>query len=340
MAKILVTGGAGYIGSHTVLSLIESGYEVVVLDNLERGYQEAINRVEELTGQSIKLANVDLRDIEAMKATLAEHKDAQAVVHFAAYKSVGEADREPEKYFNNNVVGSLNLLSAMREAGVNKIVFSSTSAIYGDSEVLPMHERLPIKPKNAYGQSKATVEWMIQDFANAYQFSAVILRYFNAAGAHPSGQIGEDPKLSGNVIPMIMQTLVGTREQFVLYGDAFATADGTQERDYIHVMDLASGHVAAVKKLEQEEQGRHWTFNLGTGEATSNKTLMSIAQEVSGKHLSYRVEPPRQGDPLVTVSDPTLAKEGLDWKSQKSMREIIEDQWRWVSMNPEGYNLG
>lgn len=335
MAKILVTGGAGYIGSHTVLALIESGYEVVVLDNLERGYSEAINRVGTLTGKQIMLVNVDLRDMGRLSEVINEHKDATAVVHFAAYKNVGEADREPERYFYNNVVGSLNLLTAVKNAGIKSFVFSSTSAVYGDSDVLPMHENLPIQPKNAYGQSKATVEWMIKDFANAYGMSAVVLRYFNAAGAHPSGQIGEDPKLSGNVIPMIMQTLIGTRDEFVLFGDTFATADGTQERDYIHVMDLAAGHVAAVEKLGRESGV--WTFNLGTGNSTSNKNLISISEEISGMKLKYRSEPPREGDPLITVSDPSQARMQLGWEAKKNIREIVEDQWRWVSMNPQGY---
>lgn len=335
MSKILVTGGAGYIGSHTVLALIESGYEVVVLDNLERGYAESIRRVESITNKQIELCKVDLREAEPLQRAVGRHKDAICVVHFAAYKNVGEADREPEKYFYNNVVGSLNLLEAMKSNGIKSIVFSSTSAVYGDSEILPMHEQLPIQPKNAYGQSKATVEWMIQDYVHAYGMSGIALRYFNAAGAHPSGKIGEDPKLSGNVIPLIMQTMIGKRSEFVLYGDHFPTADGTQERDYIHVMDLASGHVAAVNKLT-DQQG-YFIYNLGTGQANSNKTLIRITEEIAHMKLVYRVDPPRSGDPVITVSDPSRAKNELGWQAKYSIHQIIEDQWRWVSMNPDGY---
>ncbi len=335
MGKIIVTGGAGYIGSHTVLGLLNAGYDVVVIDNLKRGYEESIRRVETLTGKRIDLEKMSLDNVEGLNQVLTKNNDASCVVHFAAYKNVGEAEKNPDMYFGNNVIGSLNLLNAMKANNIKSIVFSSTSAVYGDSLVLPMHENLPIQPKNAYGQSKATVEWMIQDYVKAYGMSGIALRYFNAAGADESGQIGEDPRLSGNVIPLIMQTLVGKREEFVLYGDEFPTQDGTQERDYIHVMDLASGHVAAVERLSHT-QG-YSVYNLGTGVAISNKKLIEISENVSGNKLNYRSDAPREGDPVITVSDPSLALAELNWKAKYDIYKIVEDQWRWVKMNPNGY---
>ncbi len=335
MGKIIVTGGAGYIGSHTVLGLLEAGHEVVVIDNLERGYEESITRVEAITGKKVDLQKMSLANVVGINQLLAKYSDATCVVHFAAYKNVGEAEKNPDIYFGNNVIGSLNLLNAMKLNGIKSIVFSSTSAVYGDSLILPMHEGLPIQPKNAYGQSKAAVEWMIQDYIRAYGMSGIALRYFNAAGAHESGQIGEDPRLSGNVIPLIMQTLVGKREEFVLYGDKFPTQDGTQERDYIHVMDLASGHLAAVERLATIEG--YGVYNLGTGIAVSNKKLIEISENVSGNKLNYRSDKPREGDPVITVSDPSHAWKDLQWKAKYDIDKIIEDQWRWVKLNPNGY---
>lgn len=337
--RILVTGGAGYIGSHTVLQLIEEGYEVVVLDNLERGYVEAMRRVEEISGKKVKLVKGDLR--RSIKEQISKIKNISAVIHFAAYKDVGEADKDPGKFYENNVLGTFNLLRCMSEFGINKFVFSSTSAIYGNAKELPITEQSPVQPLNAYGHTKAAIEWMLEDYAKSFLpaqaggLSSVRLRYFNAAGAHASGKIGEDPSFCGNVLPMIMQTLVGEREKFLLFGDKFPTEDGTQERDYIHVMDLASAHVAALRKLDEENGS--FVYNLGTGKPTSVRTLMDLCEKVSGKKLNYEVVEPRPGDPLVVYCDPKKANEELGWKAEYGIEKIVRDQWRWVIENPRGY---
>lgn len=334
MKHILVTGGCGYIGSHTVLELLNQGYNVTVFDSLERGYQQSLSRIHQLTGKEAGFCQGDLRNPQDIQTALSQFQ-IDAVIHFAAYKSVGEAQATPEAYYQNNVMGTLNLLQAMHKHQVNNIVFSSTSAVYGESDILPMHEALPFNPKNAYGKSKATVEWILEDFYNAHQISSIALRYFNAAGAHPSGQIGEDPSQTGNIIPLIMQTLVGKREKFTLYGNNHSTSDGTQERDYIHVMDLATGHLAALKKLETTPGAS--AYNLGTGNATSNQTLIALAEKITNKKLNYEVLEPRPGDPPITVCDPSKAQQELGWKATATIEDILTDNWNWVTQNPQGY---
>jgi UDP-glucose 4-epimerase len=335
MQTILVTGGAGYIGSHTVLELLDTGYQVVVLDNLERGYLEALNRVKALTNRELSFVQADLRDKDQLASVFTTHQ-INAVIHFAAYKDVGEADRDPQKFYNNNILGTKNLLDTMRDNQVKQLVFSSTSAVYGNSEQLPMTEDLPVAPLNAYGHTKAAIEWMLTDYSHSYQLNAVSLRYFNAAGAHPSGQIGEDPSHTGNVLPMITQTLVGRRKQFLLFGDQFATPDGTQQRDYIHVMDLATGHIAALNKL-QTDQG-YFIYNLGTGQPSSVKQLINLAQQISGRQLNYTVADPRPGDPLTVYCDPQQANKDLNWTAQYDIEAIISHQWNWATNNPNGYS--
>lgn len=332
--RILVTGGAGYIGSHTALQLIEEGYEVVVLDNLERGFEEAVRRVEKLTGKKTEFRKADLRNPYEIREVVKEF-EFYAVIHFAAYKDVGEADKDPEKFYENNVIGTFNLLKCMREFEVNKIVFSSTSAVYGNSKELPLTEESPIQPLNAYGRSKSAIEWMMDDYYKSFKFNSARLRYFNAAGAHPSGKIGEDPSYCGNVLPMIMQTLVGEREKFLLFGDQFETKDGTQERDYIHVMDLATAHIAALRKLDEEEGS--YVYNLGTGKPTSVRTLIDLCQKEAGRELNFEVTNPRPGDPLVVYCDPQKANDELNWRAQYKVEEIVRDQWRWVYENPQGF---
>lgn len=332
--NILVTGAGGYIGSHAALELLNQGHHVIGFDSLERGYQTAIRRIEHLANQQITFIKGDLLNTHDLKQVFSDHP-IDAVIHFAAYKDVGEADKSPEKYYRNNVFGTLNLLQAMVDHQVSKIVFSSTSAVYGDSDVIPMHEDLPRKPKNAYGKSKATVEWILEDYYKSYNFSAIALRYFNAAGAHPSGQIGEDPRRCGNLIPLVLQTLIGQREKFLLYGNQFPTPDGTQQRDYIHVMDLATGHAAALKKLDQPGFN---VYNLGTGTANSCLQIIKLAEKTSGLKLTYEIAPPRPGDPVTTLSDPTKAQVDFGWKAQYTIEDIISHQWNWVKQNPSGYN--
>lgn len=330
---ILVTGGAGYIGSHTVLELLNQGYKVVVFDSLERGYQTALHRIEQITGHSAEFFHGNLQMPHDLKQVFSKY-EIEAVIHFAAYKDVGEADKAPEKYYRNNVFGTLNLLDAMVEHDIKKIVFSSTSAVYGDSLVLPMHEGLPVQPKNAYGKSKAAVEWILADYFRSYGMSSVALRYFNAAGAHISSKLGEDPRRSGNIIPLIMQTLIGQREKFLLYGNDFPSPDGTQQRDYIHVMDLATGHLAALKKLNDPG---FYVYNLGTGQSNSNLQIIELSEKIAGQKLTYDIVPPRPGDPVTTVSDPTKAKAELGWQAQYTISDIITHQWNWVKNNPKGY---
>ena len=334
---VLVTGGAGYIGSHTVLQLLKADYPVVVVDNFSRGYEEALRRVARLANKQFDWHKIDLSDQSGLTQLMQDYP-VETVIHFAAFKNVGEADQKPELYYQNNVINSLHLLQAMNQAGVKQIVFSSTSAVYGDADEIPMHENLPVKPRNAYGHSKATVEWMITDYCHSYGMKAVCLRYFNAAGADFSGEIGEDPSLTGNIIPVLMQVLIGKREKFFLFGNQYDTPDGTQMRDYIHVNDLADGHLAAMKALADMPAGQAEMVNLGTGQATSNQQLMQLVEQVSGRKLKYEVTDPRPGDPVITVSAVDKARKLLGWQAQYNIEQIIKSQWQWVQKYPDGYH--
>ncbi len=330
MKKILVTGGAGYIGSITLMQLLDKDYEICVVDNLERGYQEALDRVKKLSGKTFRFEKCDVRDKDKMSEIFTSF-NPEAVVHFASYKSVGEAEKEPEKYFDNNLGGMMVLLELMSEFGVRKIIFSSTAAVYGNG-IMPLSEDSPTNPLNAYGGSKLEMEKLAKDYVEK-GISTVALRYFNAVGAHISGELGEDPSRSTNLLPLVMQTLVGRRAEVLLFGNKFNTTDGSQERDYIDVYDLARAHVLA---LEKDIKGFE-AINLSTGNPTSCLEVFKKSEEISGKKLNYRVTEPRAGDPevLYAISDKALWL--LNWKPVKTINDSITDQWRWTEKNPDGY---
>ena len=325
--KILVTGGAGYIGSHTVLELLNAGHQVCVFDSLEKSTLKNLDEIKLMTRKEIAFVKGDLLSYDL--ASLLKEQSTDAVIHFAGYKNAGESVKEPSKYHRTNVHGTFVLLEAMRECKVNKIVFSSSCAIYGNPEKLPISEELLPNPISAYGKSKLMVEYMLKDYATAYGISSVALRYFNAAGAHESAKIGEEVKATGNIIPLIMENLLGRKIGFTLFGDKFNTQDGTQERDYVHVTDLAIGHLKALEKL-QNSKG-FFFYNLGTGTPISNKRLIELSENVSGKKLVYTVSEPRAGDPEFVFADPSKANHELVWTPKYSIEEIIKTAWNWHS---------
>ena len=334
--RVLLTGGAGYIGSHTALVLIERGHEVVVLDDFSNSSAEAVRRVEELTGTAIPVIEADLADRAAANAALTG-VEFDAVIHFAGLKAVGESVAEPTRYYRVNIDSTLTLLDLMRERGVENLVFSSSATVYGDPETSPIDEtqRAGVGLTNPYGWSKFMNEQIIRDAQHAWpELSAVLLRYFNPVGAHPSGRIGEDPAgIPNNLMPFIAQVAVGARERLSVFGDRYETADGTGVRDYIHVMDLAEGHVAA---LEQAAAGVR-TYNLGSGTGSSVLEVVRAFEEASGRPVPYTIAPPRAGDVAEVVADPALANAELSWRTTRTLAEACRDSWAWQSANPGGY---
>lgn len=327
--KVLVTGGAGYIGSHTVLELLKNDYQVIVYDSLETSTKANLDEVEKLTKKTIEFVQGDTLDGQKLTQTIEQYKP-EAVVHFAGYKNAGESVINPEKYYRNNVMGTFNVLNVMKQAGVNKFVFSSTSAVYGDQpDKLPYTETTQPLPISPYGKSKLQVEFILQDYFIAYGISSVALRYFNAAGADFSCKIGEEVKSTANIIPLIMENLLKRKTGFSLFGDKYNTKDGTQERDYIHVTDLARGHIKAIEKL-LKDQG-HFVYNLATGFPSSNKTLITLSEQVSGKKLQVNIVEPRAGDPVIVYANATKAKNELDWKAKYNVEQIIKSAWNWHS---------
>lgn len=325
---ILVTGGAGYIGSHTVAELLEQGKEVVVIDNLQTGHKDAL-----LGG---KLYEGDLRDKELLKRLFAEN-EIEAVIHFAANSLVGESMKDPVKYFDNNVYGTLCLLEAMDKANVRKIVFSSTAATYGEPEKVPIEESDPTHPTNVYGETKLTMERMMAWFDQVLDIKYVALRYFNAAGAHASGKIGEDHDPETHLVPLILQAAIGQRDSIKIFGDDYNTPDGTCIRDYIHVSDLADAHLRAVEYLLGG--GDSDVFNLGSGQGFSVKEMIEAVREVTGRDFPVQVTPRRAGDPAVLVASSDKARSVLGWKpSRDNLQDIIGSAWGWHSNHPEGYN--
>lgn len=325
---ILVTGGAGYIGSHTVAELLEQGKEVVVIDNLQTGHKDAL-----LGG---KLYEGDLRDKELLKRLFAEN-EIEAVIHFAANSLVGESMKDPVKYFDNNVYGTLCLLEAMDKANVRKIVFSSTAATYGEPGKVPIEESDPTHPTNVYGETKLTMERMMAWFDQVLGIKYVALRYFNAAGAHASGKIGEDHDPETHLVPLILQAALGQRDSIKIFGDDYITPDGTCIRDYIHVSDLADAHLRAVEYLLGG--GDSDVFNLGSGQGFSVKEMIEAVREVTGRDFPVQVTPRRAGDPAVLVASSDKARSVLGWKpSRDNLQDIIGSAWGWHSNHPEGYN--
>ena len=336
--KILTTGGMGYIGSHTVIALLEAGHEVVILDNLANSSRKVLARLEQITGRTVAFVEGDIRDREVLQRLFAEH-DFAAVIHFAGLKAVGESVALPLKYYDNNVVGSLVLMEEMAKAGVFQLVFSSSATVYGDPEQVPITEASPVgNTTNPYGASKYMVECMMRDVAATdARWSMVVLRYFNPVGAHESGLIGESPNgIPNNLLPYICQVAVGKRECLSVYGDDYATQDGTGVRDYIHVADLADGHVKAVE-THQNDAGLH-VYNLGTGQGSSVLEMVHAFEQAASKEIAYAIAPRRPGDIATCYADASLAKAKLNWTAKRDLQQMMQDSWRWQSRNPNGYD--
>lgn len=338
MAKVLITGGAGYIGSHTAMELLKEGYEVVVYDNLCNSSKESIKRVEELTGKKIAFYEGDVLDEESLEKMLQAEKP-DAVIHCAALKAVGESVQKPLEYYHNNITGTLTLLRVMDRVGVKNIVFSSSATVYGDVEVMPITEECPKgQCTNPYGWTKSMMEQIMTDFQKANpEWNVIILRYFNPVGAHESGRIGEDPKgIPNNLMPYIAQVAVGKREKLGVFGNDYDTPDGTGVRDYIHVVDLANGHVKAVNYI-LTNPGLD-VINLGTGKGYSVLDMVKAFSKACGRDLPYEIKPRRAGDVAMCYADPSKAERVLGWKAERGLDEMCQDSWRWQSQNPNGYN--
>ena len=337
--KILVTGGAGYIGTHTCIALHEAGYEVVVYDNLSNSSREAINRISTLIGQPIDFIEGDIRDANMLREVFAAHQFF-GVIHFAGLKAVGESVAKPLLYYNNNVSGSITLLEVMAEYDVKNLVFSSSATVYGDPETLPIDEVSARSCTNPYGQSKLAVEHILEDLAvSDASWSLIPLRYFNPVGAHPSGQIGEDPNdIPNNLMPYISQVAVGKLEMLSIFGNDYPTIDGTGVRDFIHVTDLAQGHVAALNYLERQVAPVGFLpINLGTGKGTSVLELVTAFSDVSGQPILYQFTARRAGDIASCYASADKAKDLLGWQAKLSITDMCMDTWRWQSINPNGY---
>lgn len=335
--NVLLTGGAGYIGSHTAVELLENGYDVIVVDNLSNSSEEALKCVERIAGKAVVFYNVDIRDESALNNIFTKH-DIHAVIHFASLKAVGESVEKPLDYYDNNVGGSIVLLQTMQRYGVKKLIFSSSATVYGTPKKLPITEDDPVGVgiTNPYGQTKYMIECIIQDIAKSDpMLEATILRYFNPVGAHESGTIGEDPDgIPNNLLPYISQVAVGKLDRVNVFGDDYETPDGTGVRDYIHVVDLAKGHLAALKHSEKGVE----IYNLGTGQGTSVLELIATFEEIANKKIPYEIIDRRPGDIDACYASPEKANKKLHWRTTKTVQEACKDGWRWQSRNPDGYN--
>ena len=336
MTKIFVTGGAGYIGSHTCVELLNAGHDVTVYDNLSNSQPEALARVERITGKKLTFIQGDIRDGAALNAAL-KMSQPEAVVHFAGLKAVGESVTQPLHYYDNNVVGTLRLLEAMGQQGVKTIVFSSSATVYGDPQYLPLTESHPLSSTNPYGQTKLVIEDMLRDlYRSDASWRIGILRYFNPVGAHASGLIGEDPQgTPNNLLPYVAQVAVGRREFLNVWGNDYNTPDGTGVRDYIHVVDLALGHLAALQKLATAPQC--FAVNLGTGVGYSVLDMVRAFEQACGHPIAYQFSPRRAGDVASCYADPQYARELLGWVATRDLIAMCQDSWRWQSNNPHGY---
>lgn len=335
--RILVTGGAGYIGSHTTLALLQAGCNVVVLDNLSNSSAESLQRVERICGRAPEFVQGDIRDAALLDALFARQPIA-AVLHFAGLKAVGESMQKPLDYFENNVAGSIALCQAMTRAGVFLLVFSSSATVYGESSQMPIKEDCPTGvPTNPYGRSKLIVEELLHDLARSDpRWNIALLRYFNPAGAHASGLIGEDPNgIPNNLLPYVAQVAVGKLAQLSVFGDDYPTSDGTGVRDYIHVVDLAQGHLKALQAIGTRSGVHVW--NLGAGRGYSVLEVVRAFEAVSGRSVPYRITPRRNGDIAACWADPTKAERELGWRASRDLQVMLQDAWRWQSQNPDGY---
>ncbi|MGD2117620.1 MAG: UDP-glucose 4-epimerase GalE [Chromatiales bacterium] len=334
--QILVTGGAGYIGSHTCVELLEAGYEVLVIDNLSNSKITSLERVQEITGKSLTFARGDLLDKAFLQQVFDNH-NIDAVIHFAGLKAVGESTQKPIEYYQNNLAGTLNLCEVMAAADVKNIVFSSSATVYGDPASLPITEDFPLSATNPYGRSKLIIEQMLGDiYLSDNSWNIALLRYFNPVGAHRSGRIGEDPNgIPNNLMPYISQVAVGKLEKLSVFGGDYNTSDGTGVRDYIHVVDLAGGHISALEKL-QHAPGLV-TYNLGTGQGYSVLEMAQAFEQASGRPVPYEIVGRRAGDIAACYADPSLAAKELGWSARLGLEDMCQDTWRWQSANPNGF---
>lgn len=335
--SVLVTGGAGFIGSHTCVELLESGFDVVVCDNLSNASEEALKRVEKITGKTVKFYKTDIRDREGLD-TIFEKENIDSVIHFAGLKAVGESVEKPLLYYDNNIHGTLVLCEAMKKAGCKSIVFSSSATVYGDPHTVPIKEDFPLHATNPYGRTKLMIEEILQDLCvSDPEWKVILLRYFNPIGAHESGLIGEDPKgIPNNLVPYVAQVAIGKHEFVRVFGNDYNTPDGTGVRDYIHVVDLAKGHVCALYKIEASDPGV-LIYNLGTGIGYSVLDVVKAYGKACGKELPYKILDRRPGDIATCYADPAKAKAELGWEAQFGIERMCADSWKWQSTNPEGY---
>lgn len=338
--RVLVTGGAGYIGSHTVLHLIAAGHEVVVVDDFRNAKATVVPRLEELSGTHVPVHGIDIAETDKL-ADLIGQESIDAVIHFAGSKAVGESVERPLGYYQNNIGGTMSLIEAMRRNGVGTIVFSSSATVYGPDAPVPMTEGLPTSATNPYGWTKVMIEQILRDVAHpdatGGDWRVALLRYFNPVGAHASGRIGEDPNgVPNNLMPFVAQVAVGRREELAVFGDDYDTVDGTGVRDYIHVDDLAAGHVAALEWITTHDRPVS-TWNLGTGRGTSVLELRAAFEEASGVPIPYRVVARRPGDIAASYADPSLAESELGWRATRTVSDMCADTWRWQKTNPQGY---
>ena len=334
--SILVTGGAGYIGSHTAVELLNAGYDVVIADNFCNSHPEVLNRIAALTGKQPVFYEADVRDAEALNNIFSQHQ-IESVIHFAGLKAVGESTRLPLKYYQNNIAATLTLCEVMQQHDVFDLVFSSSATVYGDPHTVPINESFPLSATNPYGRSKLMVEEILRDVAKADpRWGIVLLRYFNPVGAHASGTMGEDPNgIPNNLLPFISQVAIGRLPQLSVFGNDYPTPDGTGVRDYIHVVDLAIGHIKAIERIKRERGVL--TYNLGTGQGYSVLEMIKAFEQASGKQIAYQIVARRPGDIAECWADPAYAANDLGWKAERGLRDMMQDTWRWQSNNPNGY---
>ncbi|WP_428236806.1 UDP-glucose 4-epimerase GalE [Gracilimonas sp.] len=334
--NVLVTGGAGYIGSHTVLELLNEGHQVIVVDNLSNSSEEALKRVKDITGKQLTFYKEDLLNKNALDQIFSDH-EIDSVIHFAGYKAVGESVEKPLMYYNNNITSTLYLCELMKKHGVKSIVFSSSATVYGDPHEVPITEDFPLSATNPYGRTKLFIEYILKDLHVADEsWNIALLRYFNPVGAHKSGLIGEDPNdIPNNLMPFVSQVAVGKLEQLSVFGDDYPTPDGTGVRDYIHVVDLAIGHLKALEKLTSDPG--LVIYNLGTGKGTSVLEMVKAFEKASGKEVPYKITPRRPGDIAACYADPSKAEDELGWTAERGIEEMCRDAWKWQSENPNGY---
>jgi UDP-glucose 4-epimerase len=338
MSKVLVTGGAGYIGSHTVLALLESGRDVIVVDNFSNSSPESLKRVAQIAGTTPDVVEADISDDRKLGEIFSGNPDISSVIHFAALKAVGDSTERPLKYYQNNVSGSVVLLDEMQKAGVKSLVFSSSCTVYGDSKTVPITEELPVgSVSSPYGRTKFMMEGIIEDYSKSDpDFCCSVLRYFNPVGAHPSGKIGEDPNgIPDNLVPFVCQVAAGKLAKLKVFGNDYPTRDGTAVRDYLHVVDLADAHNKALHELEQNRQG--FICNLGTGTGSSVLEVIDAFEQANAIRIPHEFAPRRPGDVTEAWADPTYAKKKLGWESKHDLMEMLRDAWNWQSKNPNGY---